>query len=228
MYKWAPVSCSGVAAFHLAACVCTSSSDKELIRPVCSLMHSINSFHNRLMLHHWIISKEVINTESWSTFQFLGISSAEFRYSLFFYQYVGKTHLVSSGKNQSIWLRWLNKQLEPLIENLLVSYREVEFTETSLIANQWYVLKELDFSALESECIQMISFERTRLCTFWSNNERTNKCSGDRLHKAVCPHTLRTCTTRRQLYALCTSRRSVHSLRKSCLHQASKYRWRVT
>ena len=51
-YKWAPVSCSGVAAFHLAACVCTSSSDTELIRPVCSLMCSINSFHNRLMLHH--------------------------------------------------------------------------------------------------------------------------------------------------------------------------------
>ena len=52
VYKWAPVSCSGMAAFHLAACVCTCSSDKELIRPVCSLMRSINSFHNRLMLHH--------------------------------------------------------------------------------------------------------------------------------------------------------------------------------
>ena len=26
----------------------------------------------------------------------------------------------------------------PLIENYLVSYREVEFTETSLIANPWY------------------------------------------------------------------------------------------
>ena len=51
-YKWAPVSWSGVAAFHLAACVCTSSNDKELIRPVCSLMCTINSFHIRLMLHH--------------------------------------------------------------------------------------------------------------------------------------------------------------------------------
>ena len=30
-YKWTPVSCTGVAAFHLAACVCTSSSDTELI-----------------------------------------------------------------------------------------------------------------------------------------------------------------------------------------------------
>ena len=30
-YKWAPISWSGVAAFHLAACVCTSSNDKELI-----------------------------------------------------------------------------------------------------------------------------------------------------------------------------------------------------
>ena len=30
-YKWAPVSCSVAAAFHLAICVCTSSSDKELI-----------------------------------------------------------------------------------------------------------------------------------------------------------------------------------------------------
>ena len=34
------------------ACVCTSSSDKELIRPVCSLIRSINSFHNRLMLRY--------------------------------------------------------------------------------------------------------------------------------------------------------------------------------
>ena len=31
-HTWAPVSWSGVAAFHLAACVCTSSNDKELIR----------------------------------------------------------------------------------------------------------------------------------------------------------------------------------------------------
>ena len=51
-YKWALVSWSGVAAFHLAACVCTSGNDKELIRPVCSLMRIINSFHKRLMLHH--------------------------------------------------------------------------------------------------------------------------------------------------------------------------------
>ena len=58
---------------------------QELIRPVCSLMRSINSFHNRLMLHHYIISQEVINTESWSTFQFLGICSAEFRYSFAFW-----------------------------------------------------------------------------------------------------------------------------------------------
>ena len=56
----------------------------ELIRPVCSLMRSINSFHNRLMLHHQIISQEVINTESWLTFQFPGICSAEFRYSFVF------------------------------------------------------------------------------------------------------------------------------------------------
>ena len=29
---------------------------------------------------------------------------------------------------------------EPLIENLLVSYREVELIETSLIAYPWYVM----------------------------------------------------------------------------------------
>ena len=62
-------------------------------------MRSINSFHNRLMLHHKVLYQKVITTESWSTFQFLGICSAEFRYSSgFFYQYVGKTHLISSGK----------------------------------------------------------------------------------------------------------------------------------
>ena len=33
MYKWAPVSCSGPAAFHLATCVCTSNSDRELTGP---------------------------------------------------------------------------------------------------------------------------------------------------------------------------------------------------
>ena len=59
----------------------------ELIRPVCSLMRSINSFRNRLKLHHKIIYQEVINTETWPTFQFLWIFSWEIRYS-FFYQYV--------------------------------------------------------------------------------------------------------------------------------------------
>ena len=41
-YKWAPVSCSGVAAFHLAACVCTGSGDKELIGAdnACVLTHA--------------------------------------------------------------------------------------------------------------------------------------------------------------------------------------------
>ena len=41
-YKWAPVSWSGVAAFHLAACVCTSSNDKELIGAdtACVLTHA--------------------------------------------------------------------------------------------------------------------------------------------------------------------------------------------
>ena len=71
MYKWSRVSCSGVADIHLATCVCTSSSVKELIRPVCSLMHSINSFHNRLMLHHLVISQEVSDPGTRLTFQFL-------------------------------------------------------------------------------------------------------------------------------------------------------------
>ena len=109
-------------------------------------MHSTNSFHNRLMLHHWVISQEVINTESWSAFQFLWICSAEFRYSFVFDQYVGKTHLVSSCKNQWIWLWWLNKQLKPLIENQLVTCREVEFTETYLIANPWHVNSNWSYS----------------------------------------------------------------------------------
>ena len=65
MYKWAPVSCSGVAAFDLAACVCTCSSYNELIRPLCSLMRSINSFHNRLVLHHYIISAFVWRENRW-------------------------------------------------------------------------------------------------------------------------------------------------------------------
>ena len=65
---------------------------QELIRPVCSLMRSIKSFHNRLILHHWVISQEVINTETRLRFQFLVIFSVEFRYSFFLYQYVGKTH----------------------------------------------------------------------------------------------------------------------------------------
>ena len=40
-YKWAPVSWSGVAAFHLAAYVCTSSNDKELMGAdkACVLTH---------------------------------------------------------------------------------------------------------------------------------------------------------------------------------------------
>ena len=39
-----------------------------------------------------------------------------------------------------VWfdLWWLKKQLKPLIENWLVSYREVEFIETSLIAYPCY------------------------------------------------------------------------------------------
>ena len=41
-YKWAQVSWSGVAAFHLAACVCTNSNDKELIGndKACVLTHA--------------------------------------------------------------------------------------------------------------------------------------------------------------------------------------------
>ena len=64
-YKWAPVSYPEAAAFHLAACVSTSSSDKELIgadtrssdkeligADKACVLTRINSFHNRLMLHH--------------------------------------------------------------------------------------------------------------------------------------------------------------------------------
>ena len=41
-YKWAPVSWSWVATFHLAACVCTSSNDKELLGAdkACVLTHA--------------------------------------------------------------------------------------------------------------------------------------------------------------------------------------------
>ena len=41
-YKWVQVSWSGVAAFNLAACVCTSSNDKELIGAdkACVLTHA--------------------------------------------------------------------------------------------------------------------------------------------------------------------------------------------
>ena len=56
----------------------------ELIRLVCTLMRSINSFHNRLMLNHKLISLEVFNTEIWLTFQFLVICYVEFRYSFVF------------------------------------------------------------------------------------------------------------------------------------------------
>ena len=54
------------------------------------------------MLHHLVISQEMINTESLSTFQFLWIRLVEFRYSFVFYKYVGKTHIVFSGINQQI------------------------------------------------------------------------------------------------------------------------------
>ena len=43
-YKWAPASCPGVAAFQFAACVCTSSSDKELIEAdkACVGIHALH------------------------------------------------------------------------------------------------------------------------------------------------------------------------------------------
>ena len=43
------VSCSGVAAFHLAACVCTSSSDKELIGTdkACVLTHALHELFSQ-------------------------------------------------------------------------------------------------------------------------------------------------------------------------------------
>ena len=44
------------------------------------------------------MSQEVINTETWSTFQFLSIFSAESDIHLFFNQYVGKTILVFQAK----------------------------------------------------------------------------------------------------------------------------------
>ena len=50
--------------------------------------------------HGWFIQRPP-DTQTRSTCRFVVIYSAEFRYSFdFFYQYVGETHLVSSGKNQ--------------------------------------------------------------------------------------------------------------------------------
>ena len=48
-YKWAPVSWSGVAAFHLVACVCTSSNDKELIGAdkACVLTHAYHELFSQ-------------------------------------------------------------------------------------------------------------------------------------------------------------------------------------
>ena len=50
-YKWALVSHSGVAVFHLVACHGTSVGHKVLVRHVCSLHYFVNSFQIRLMLH---------------------------------------------------------------------------------------------------------------------------------------------------------------------------------
>ena len=77
----------------------------EMIRPVCSLVRSINSFHNRLMLHHQVISQEEINSESWSAYQFLWICSAEFRYSfVLWWDELDFTHGQSIGS--SVELSW--------------------------------------------------------------------------------------------------------------------------
>ena len=74
MYQWAPVravSRSAVAGFHLATCVCTSSSDKELIRAdkACVLTHmgSINSFHNRHIIKLYLRKKftQKVDQQGW-------------------------------------------------------------------------------------------------------------------------------------------------------------------
>ena len=72
------VSCSGTVVFQLNACVCTNSTDEGLIGA----------------------DKACVLTQTRLTFQFFVIDSAEFRLWFIFDQYVGKTHLVSPGKNQ--------------------------------------------------------------------------------------------------------------------------------
>ena len=66
------------------------------------------------------------------------ICSAEFRYSFVFYQYVGKAHLIFSGKNKKYSSGdWKNNWILSL-KTKLVSYWEVEFIEASLKAYPWY------------------------------------------------------------------------------------------
>ena len=48
------------------------------------LSNFVNSFYNRLMMHYQVVSQEVINTETWLTFQFLVNIFAEFSFSLLF------------------------------------------------------------------------------------------------------------------------------------------------
>ena len=77
---------------------------------------SINSFHNRLMLHHWVISQEVIKTETRSTFQFLAICSAEFKFSFVFWPICWENTLSFFGQKSINTAVVTEKQLKPLIE----------------------------------------------------------------------------------------------------------------
>ena len=62
----------------------------------------------------------------------------------------------------------MDKQLKPLIENYLDSYREVEFIETSLVAYPWYEKRKM-LSSMEKPHTYMVPYEcwREMKCLNW-------------------------------------------------------------
>ena len=111
-------------------------------------------FHNSLMLHYQVIlRKQLTQMEPWLVFQFINTLSMEFRYSYILNQYIGKTHLISSGKID-IWGcgDWTNNWSLWFTANVLW---EVEFTQTPLITYPWYGSLKYTISAVNKGFISV-------------------------------------------------------------------------
>ena len=91
---------------------------------MCSIHCSINSFSDRLMLHYSAISQEIIDTEIWPTSQFL-MTFLNLNINLLLSHYFGKHNVL------------LTKQLKLWFTVSYMSYKEVNFIETFLVAYLW-------------------------------------------------------------------------------------------